>query len=104
MEESGQNELPTAIDWERLARAETHPLRMSILELLAMDGGRTLSPNELSCELQIPLAKVMYHTGELAKGGVIRLFQERKVGGTVEHFYCLPSHSGDDLVKRFDFS
>lgn len=94
------NDSPDEIDWERVARAETHPLRMSILELLAIDGGRTLSPKELSCELQEPPGTVIYHTTELRKSGLIRLVHEHEVGGTIEHFYCLPGHSGADLFER----
>jgi len=30
------------MNWERLARANTHPLRISILEVFGIDGGRTL--------------------------------------------------------------
>ena len=88
------------VEWERLARAETHPLRISILEMLAMDGGRTLSPKELAYELQAPLTNVNYHTTSLLKAGLIRLAHERQVGGSMEHFYCLPSHSAQDLFDR----
>ena len=58
-----------AVEWERLARATAHPLRVSIIEILGIDGGRTLSPNELSQELQIPLSNTNYHVTELAKAG-----------------------------------
>lgn len=34
------------VNWERLARATAHPLRISILEILGIDGGRVLSPSE----------------------------------------------------------
>lgn len=97
---SRRSDFPDEIDWERVARAETHPLRMSILELLAMDGRRTLSPKEMSCELQESLGTVIYHTTELRKSGLVTLIHEHEVGGTVEHFYCLPGHSGADLFER----
>ena len=48
------NESEVAVNWERLARANTHPLRVSILEVLSLDGGRTLSPKDLSQELRRP--------------------------------------------------
>ena len=70
-----------------LARANTHPLRISILEILAMDGGRTLSPNELSYELRMPLSNVNYHVTQLFESGLIELAGERKVRGATEHFY-----------------
>ena len=49
------------MNWQLLARANTHPLRISILEVFSLDGGRTLSPVELSYELQAPLSNVNYH-------------------------------------------
>jgi predicted ArsR family transcriptional regulator len=82
---SGKTSLP--VDWERLARSTAHPLRISILEILGMDGGRTLSPSELSQELQIPLSNTNYHVTELAKAKLIDLAHQRQVRGATEHFY-----------------
>lgn len=82
------------VNWERLARATAHPLRVSILEILGIDGGRVLSPSELSRELQIPLSNTNYHVTELAKGGLIELVRERQVRGATEHFYRLPVSEG----------
>jgi DNA-binding transcriptional ArsR family regulator len=82
------------VDWERLARATAHPLRVSILEILGIDGGRVLSPSDLSRELQIPLSNTNYHVTELAKSGLIELVRERQVRGATEHFYRLPSEDG----------
>ncbi len=87
--ENGQASLP--VDWELLARSTAHPLRVSILEILGMDGGRVLSPSELSLELQIPLSNTNYHVTELAKANLISLVGQRQVRGATEHFYCLPS-------------
>jgi DNA-binding transcriptional ArsR family regulator len=78
------------LDWEHLARATAHPLRISVLEILGMDGGRTLSPSELSQELQIPLSNTNYHVTELAKAGLIELARQRQVRGATEHFYRIP--------------
>ncbi len=91
------------VNWERLARATAHPLRVSILEILGIDGGRVLSPSDLSRELQIPLSNTNYHVTELAKAGLIELHplgelaphllelvRERQVRGATEHFYRLP--------------
>lgn len=78
------------VNWERLARATAHPLRVSILEILGIDGGRILSPSDLSQELQIPLSNTNYHVTELAKAGLIELVRERQVRGATEHFYRLP--------------
>jgi DNA-binding transcriptional ArsR family regulator len=78
------------VNWERLARATAHPLRVSILEILGIDGGRVLSPSDLSRELQIPLSNTNYHVTELAKSDLIELVRERQVRGATEHFYRLP--------------
>ncbi|HEX7244345.1 MAG TPA: helix-turn-helix domain-containing protein [Solirubrobacterales bacterium] len=75
------------MNWQLLARANTHPLRVSILEVLALDGGRTLSPVELSFELQAPLSNVNYHVTQLLKSGLVELARERPVRGATEHFY-----------------
>lgn len=82
------------VNWERLARATAHPLRVSILEILGIDGGRVLSPSDLSRELQIPLSNTNYHVTELAKSGLIELVRERQVRGATEHFYRLPVTEG----------
>jgi predicted ArsR family transcriptional regulator len=82
---NGRRSLP--VDWEHLARATAHPLRISIMEILGMDGGRTLSPSELSQELQIPLSNTNYHVTELAKAGLIDLASQNQVRGATEHFY-----------------
>lgn len=79
------------VNWELLARATAHPLRVSILEILGIDGGRVMSPSDLSRELQIPLSNTNYHVTELAKAGLIVLVRERQVRGATEHFYRLPS-------------
>ncbi len=79
------------LDWEHLARATAHPLRISILEILGLDGGRTLSPSDLSQELQIPLSNTNYHVTELAKAGLIELTGQRQVRGATEHFYRIPT-------------
>lgn len=75
------------MNWQLLARANTHPLRVSILEVLGIDGGRTLSPKDLSLELQAPLSTVNYHVTELAKSELIEMVGERQVRGAIEHFY-----------------
>jgi hypothetical protein len=84
----GSESIP--VHWERLARATAHPLRISILEILGIDGGRVLSPSELSQELQIPLSNTNYHVTELAKAELIVLVRQRAVRGATEHFYTLP--------------
>jgi DNA-binding transcriptional ArsR family regulator len=104
---AGENGRPSSasipVDWERLARATAHPLRVSILEILGIDGGRVLSPSDLSRELQIPLSNTNYHVTELAKSDLIELVRERQVRGATEHFYRLPNEArkatGDDELE-----
>src|SRR3954454_10065926 len=92
---AGRNGRPAAasipVDWERLARATAHPLRGSILEILGLDGGRVLSPSDLSRERQTPLSNTNYHVTELAKSELIELVRERQVRGATKHFYRLPA-------------
>ncbi len=75
------------MNWELLARANTHPLRVSILEVLTIDGGRTLSPKDMSLELQAPLSTVNYHVTELRQSELVEIVGERQVRGAIEHFY-----------------
>lgn len=75
------------MNWERLARANTHPLRVSILEVLGIDGSRTLSPKDLSLELRAPLSTVNYHVTELRRSGLVEVVEEHQVRGAIEHFY-----------------
>jgi predicted ArsR family transcriptional regulator len=77
------------VNWERLARANTHPLRVSILEVLSIDGDRTLSPKDLSLELQAPLSTVNYHVTELRRSKLVKVVDEQQVRGAIEHFYRL---------------
>ena len=86
------------MNWQLLARASTHPLRISILEVLGLDGGRTLSPKDLSVELQAPLSNVHYHVTALAGAGLIEIVSERQVRGAVEHFYRL-LETGDQAIE-----
>jgi DNA-binding transcriptional ArsR family regulator len=83
------------MNWQLLARANTHPLRISILEVLGMDEGRTLSPSDLSYELRTPLSNVNYHVTELRRTGLVELAGERPVRGATEHFYSEAKISSD---------
>jgi len=89
-----------AVDWQRLARANTHPLRISILEAFGIDGGRTMSASDLSYELRAPLANVNYHLTELAKQGLVALSHRRRVRGATEHFYRLPGDTAQSEASR----
>jgi predicted transcriptional regulator len=77
------------IDWERLARSECHPLRVSVLELLTIDNGRAMSPNEMSFELQVPVTRLSYHVTELAAAGLLDPAGTEQRRGALEHYYRL---------------
>jgi predicted ArsR family transcriptional regulator len=87
------------VDWERLARANTHPLRVSILEVLSIDPGRILSPKDLSLELQAPLSTVNYHVTELRRSNLVEVVGEQQVRGAIEHFYRL-AETGERKPRR----
>lgn len=87
------------MNWERLARANTHPLRVSILEVLHIDDGRILSPKDLSLELQAPLSTVNYHVTELRRSNLVEVVDERQVRGAMEHFYRAVD-SGEKASRR----
>jgi DNA-binding transcriptional ArsR family regulator len=88
------------VNWELLARANTHPLRVSILEVLNLDLGRTLSPKDLSLELQAPLSTVNYHVTELRKCGLLEIVDEKQVRGAIEHFYRAVGGEKESKRKR----
>jgi DNA-binding MarR family transcriptional regulator len=71
--------------WERLARAETHALRIRILNALSAD--EASSPNELAKVLEEPLGNVSYHVKSLVKTGFLELEKTEPRRGAVEHFY-----------------
>jgi helix-turn-helix protein len=100
---TGRTEDTGSPDWEEVARIETHPLRLAIIEAMSMDGGRTLSPAELSYELQEftrSISDINYHMTKLKKAKLVRLAHTRPVRGALEHFYCLTGHSAADLAER----
>lgn len=74
------------IEDPRLVKALAHPLRVRILGLLEH---RTLSPKQLSSELELPVENVSYHVRTLRRLGFIKLVRTRQVRGTIEHYYDL---------------
>lgn len=71
-----------------------HPLRRSLLRRY-LSSKEMLSPKELSDLERRPLPGISYHVRALARCGAIEIAGDRRVRGSVEHFY-LPS----DLVKK----
>ena len=100
--DSRNDELPS-VDWERLARTELHHIRIAILDLLRLDGGRTLSATEMAFELRLPLSNVNYHLKALGASGFLVQVEHLRTRGTTEHFVCLEGHDGADLFLRPPF-
>jgi len=94
---------PASIDWECLARSELHPVRVGILDLLHLDGGRTLSATEIAYEMRLPVTNVRYHVKALLANDALRPAAQLLSPGTLERFYCLRGHSGADLFCRPPF-
>jgi predicted ArsR family transcriptional regulator len=69
---------------------------VSILEVLGIDGGRKLSPKDLSLELQAPLSTVNYHVTELRRSDLVTVVDERQVRGAIEHFYRVVDSSNSN--------
>lgn len=69
---------------ENRIKAMSHPLRASILRLLA---DRTASPAEMARELDEELSNVSYHTKQLVEFECAELVSTRPVRGALEHFY-----------------
>lgn len=68
----------------QIAKALTHPLRVSILGILEE---RTASPREIADELEAPLGVVSYHVRQLDRLGLARLERTRQRRGALEHYY-----------------
>ncbi|HET8954371.1 MAG TPA: helix-turn-helix domain-containing protein [Solirubrobacterales bacterium] len=69
---------------ENRIKAMSHPLRASILRILA---DRTASPAEMARELDEDLSNVSYHTKQLVGFECAELVSTRPVRGALEHFY-----------------
>jgi DNA-binding transcriptional ArsR family regulator len=69
---------------ENRIKAMSHPLRASILRILA---DRTASPAEMARELDEELSNVSYHTKQLVEFECAELVSTRPVRGALEHFY-----------------
>lgn len=69
---------------ENRVKAMSHPLRASVLRILAE---RTASPAEMARELDEDLSNVSYHTKQLVEFDCAELVSTRPVRGALEHFY-----------------
>jgi DNA-binding transcriptional ArsR family regulator len=69
---------------ENRIKAMNHPLRASVLRILA---DRIASPAEMARELEEELSNVSYHTKQLVEFECAELVSTRPVRGALEHFY-----------------
>ena len=72
-------------DENDLLAALNNPLRRQILR--RMRDVETISPRELSVELDRPVSNVAYHVRVLADCGAVTLAGVKPVRGAIQHFY-----------------
>jgi DNA-binding transcriptional ArsR family regulator len=87
------------LDYQRIAEAFVHPLKLRILALMAElpppravpEGApeRGWSPTSLHLAVDEPLGNVSYHVRELDKAGLIELVATKQRRGALEHYYTL---------------
>lgn len=78
-------------DAEKLVR---HPTRVQIVALLA---DRKMSPSEIAEEIGATLGTASYHVRTMANLGAIRLVEEKRVRGAIEHFYTLRKPAREEI-------
>ena len=88
-----------ALDYEGIAEAFVHPLKLRILALMAeppppravSEGSPEpgWSPNSLYVAAGESLGNVSYHVRELEKAGLIELVAVKQRRGALEHYYTL---------------
>ena len=87
------------MDYQRIAEAFVHPLKLRILALMTRPPPPRApaqgspepgwSPNRLYVAVGEPLANVSYHVRQLQKAGLIQLIATRQRRGALEHYYTL---------------
>ena len=94
------NTITTApVDYQRIAEAFVHPLKLRILALMAERPPPRVvpesspepgwSPNNLYVAAGASLSNVSYHVRQLEKAGLIELVATRPRRGALEHYYAL---------------
>jgi hypothetical protein len=74
------------MEWEQIARAHIHPLRLAVLDAFDTARGPT-SAVRVAEERGEPLGRVAHHVRQLARLGLIVPAGTRPRRGAVEHFY-----------------
>ncbi|XVQ06734.1 helix-turn-helix domain-containing protein [Spirillospora sp. CA-255316] len=73
---------------ERWADLALHPVRIRVLR--AVGGGRRSTREIAGLLPDVPQATLYRHLAALAKGGLLEVVEERRVGGANERVYALP--------------
>lgn len=71
--------------WAELA---LHPVRIRVLRVVG--GGRRTTREIAGLLPDVPQATLYRHLAVLARGGLLEVVEERRVGGTTERVYALP--------------
>ena len=82
--------MSTAIEWEKLARMNTHQLQVMILEVMA-ESEEPMSPKLLSDHFDLPIGNVSYHVKCLHGARLIEMVDTAQRRGATEHFYTVAS-------------
>jgi DNA-binding transcriptional ArsR family regulator len=87
------------LDYQRIAEAFVHPLKLRILALMDEPPPRRAvpqgapepgwSPINLCVAAGEPLGNVSYHVRQLEKAGLIELVATKQRRGALEHYYTL---------------
>jgi DNA-binding transcriptional ArsR family regulator len=87
------------LDYQRIAEALVHPLKLRILALMAEPPPPRAvpesspepgwSPHSLCLPVGASLSNVSYHVRQLAKAGLIELVATKQRRGALEHYYTL---------------
>jgi DNA-binding transcriptional ArsR family regulator len=72
---------------DAVVKAVAHPIRREILRRLEGNTNGGLSPKTLSTDLGQPIGDVAYHFRTLAEAGILKLADEKRRRGAIEHFY-----------------
>lgn len=86
------------IDRERFTRVQGSPVRVAILEVLSLDGGRRLSATEIATELQTGLSWAIYHVQVLETLGFLKVSAEIVSSDSGERYYGLVDPSPNSAM------
>lgn len=109
---SGEHAMTHTVADTRLAKALSHPVRVTALEVLSKGPA---SPSDIARVCELPVANVSYHMNTLHRLRLIEEVETRHVRGAIEHIYRaverpvlwtegwadLPQNVQEDLQRQF---